>query len=53
VHRSIIAAYPEADISSIVVWINMLETDNQAKALQAAAGFSPDPRVRYFHGPDV
>jgi hypothetical protein len=51
VQRSIIQAYPDADISIVIVWIDMLENDYEATARRAAAGFAPDGRVRHFHDP--
>ncbi len=51
VQRAIIQAYPDADISIVIVWIDMLENDYEATAQQAAARFARDARVRHFHDP--
>jgi hypothetical protein len=52
VHRSIIQAYPDADLSIIIVWIDILENDYEATARLAAAAFPPDARVLHFHDPN-
>lgn len=40
---------PEADVSVSIVWINILETDSELAARQAAEEFAQDPRVSHFH----
>lgn len=49
--RSILEAYPSADICIGVVWINILENDTETMARQAAERFNTDPRVRHFYDP--
>ncbi len=43
-------AFPHADISVSVVWIEMLPTDSLEAAKQAASRMN-DPRVRHFFDP--
>lgn len=51
VSRGILEAYPEADFSLSVVWIDILATDERAEAI-TSADILVDPRVRHFHDPN-
>ncbi len=51
VHESVVTAYPSADISIFVVWIDILPSDDYAAA-QRVAGIFNDPRVHQFHDPN-
>jgi hypothetical protein len=42
-------AFPDAEFSVAVVWIDVLGSDNKQEALKATARFSDDPRVRFFY----
>ncbi len=44
-------AYPSADVSIFVVWIDIGNSDDYAAAQQVAGIFN-DPRVRQFHDPN-
>ena len=50
VNESVLKAYPSADISVFIVWIDILARDDYAAA-QRMAGIFNDPRVRQFHDP--
>ncbi len=47
---AILQAFPGLDLQVIIVWIDMLETDN-AQAAQNAAALFNDPRLIQFHDP--
>ena len=51
VNESVVTAYPGADVSVLVVWIDILVRDDYAAA-QRMAGIFNDPRVRQFHDPN-
>lgn len=51
VDESVVTAYPSADVSIFVVWIDILPSDDYAAA-QRVAGIFNDPRVRQFHDPN-
>ncbi len=51
VNESVLKAYPSADISVFIVWIDILARDDYAAA-QRMAGIFNDPRVRQFHDPN-
>ena len=51
VNEAVVAAYPVADVSIFVVWIDILRSDDYAAA-QRVAGIFNDPRVRQFHDPN-
>lgn len=51
VNESVVRAYPSADVSIFVVWIDILPSDDYAAA-QRVAGIFNDPRVRQFHDPN-
>ena len=51
VNESVVKAYPSADISIFVVWIDILPSDDLAAA-QRVAGIFNDARVRQFHDPN-
>ncbi len=51
VNESVVNAYPRADVSIFIVWIDILATDDYAAA-QRMAGIFNDPRVRQFHDPN-
>ena len=51
VHESVVTAYPSADVSISIVWIDILARDDYAAA-QRMAGIFDDPRVRQFHDPN-
>jgi len=42
-------AFPDADISVAVVWIDILGGDNREEALKATERFVDDPRVKFFY----
>ena len=48
--KSVLEAFPNADIDVSIIWIDMLRSDNAAAAAQSAKMFD-DPRVRQFHDP--
>ncbi len=49
--QSVIEEYPDTDISVNVVWVPMLESDNEAAAREMSKMFT-DPRVHQFWDPD-
>ncbi|MCH8259325.1 MAG: heavy-metal-associated domain-containing protein [Planctomycetes bacterium] len=51
VNESVLKAYPSADISVFIVWIDILARDDYVAA-QRMAGIFNDPRVRQFHDPN-
>ncbi|MEE9130453.1 MAG: heavy metal-associated domain-containing protein [Phycisphaerales bacterium] len=51
VNESVVNAYPWADVSILIVWIDILASDDYAAA-QRMAGIFNDPRVRQFHDPN-
>ena len=51
VNESVVNAYPSADVSISIVWIDILAMDDNATA-QRVAGIFNDPRVRQFHDPN-
>ncbi|MCH7700154.1 MAG: heavy-metal-associated domain-containing protein [Planctomycetes bacterium] len=51
VNESVVRAYPSAEVSIFVVWIDILPSDDYAAA-QRVAGIFDDPRVRQFHDPN-
>jgi len=51
VNESVVNAYPSADVSIFVVWIDILPSDDYAAA-QRVAGIFNDPRVRQYHDPN-
>ena len=51
VNESVLKAYPSADISIFIVWIDILARDDYVAA-QRMAGIFNDPRVRQFHDPN-
>lgn len=51
VHKSIIQAYPDTDISIHVVWVPMLGSDNEAAARKIRSMFD-DPRVHQYWDPN-
>jgi len=51
VNESVVTAYPRADVSISIVWIDILPRDDYAAA-QRMAGIFNDPRVRQFHDPN-
>ncbi len=51
VNESVVTAYPSADVSISIVWIDILVSDDDAAAQRMAAIFN-DPRVRQFHDPN-
>ena len=51
VNESVVRAYPSADVSIFIVWIDILPSDDYAAA-QRVAGIFNDPRVRQFHDPN-
>ena len=51
VKESVVTAYPWADVSISIVWIDILARDDYAAA-QRMAGIFNDPRVRQFHDPN-
>lgn len=51
VNESVVSAYPSADVSIFVVWIDILPSDDYVAA-QRVAGIFNDPRVRQFHDPN-
>ena len=51
VNEAVVVAYPAADVSIFVVWIDILPSDDYAAA-QRVAGIFNDPRVRQFHDPN-
>ncbi len=51
VNESVVNAYPSADVSIFIVWIDILARDDYAAA-QRMAGIFNDPRVRQFHDPN-
>ena len=42
-------AFPDAEISVAVVWIDILRGDNREEALKATERFIDDPRVKFFY----
>ena len=52
VNESVVTAYPSADVSISVVWIDILASDDHAAAQRMAGIFDDDPRVRQFHDPN-
>ncbi len=42
-------AFPDAEISVAVVWIDILGSDNREEALKATERFIDDPRVSFFY----
>lgn len=50
VKQGVLDAYPEADFSLSVVWIDILASDKRAEAI-TSADILVDPRVRHFHDP--
>ncbi|MCH8821994.1 MAG: heavy-metal-associated domain-containing protein [Planctomycetes bacterium] len=51
VNESVVNAYPSADVSIFIVWIDILATDDSTTA-QRMTGIFSDPRVRQFHDPN-
>lgn len=51
VNESVVTAYPSADVSIFVVWIDILPSDDY-EAAQRVAGIFDDPRVAQFHDPN-
>ncbi len=51
VNESVVTAYPSADVSISIVWIDILVRDDYAAAQRMARIFN-DPRVRQFHDPN-
>ncbi len=51
VNESVVTAYPWADVSISIVWIDILVRDDYAAARRMAGIFN-DPRVRQFHDPN-
>ncbi len=51
VNESVVTAYPSADVSISIVWIDILVRDDYAAAQRMANIFN-DPRVRQFHDPN-
>ncbi len=51
VNESVVNAYPSADVSIFIVWIDILATDDYAAAQRMTVVFN-DPRVRQFHDPN-
>ncbi len=49
--KSIIEAFPVADIRIAIVWINMLQGDSEERAQKAAQKFT-DARVTQFYDPE-
>ena len=50
--KSIIEAFPSADISLYIVWINRLKGDSKAVADQVAKKFVQDSRVIPYYDPE-
>lgn len=48
VEKEITRRYPKERVASLVVWIPMLESDNEAAARSAATIFPPDRCVQFF-----
>lgn len=48
VHYSILEPFPTVEISTIIIWVPMLKTDNEEMARLAAATIS-DPRATHFY----
>ena len=44
-----LSAFPDADISVAIVWIDILRSDNREEALKATERFIDDPRVKFFY----
>jgi hypothetical protein len=51
VQQSIVEAYPEAEISVYIVWINRLESDSKETTNHAVKVFGKDPRIIHFYDP--
>ncbi len=51
VNEAVVKAYPDADISMSIVWIDVLPSDCEATARHAAVIFD-DPRVVQFYDPN-
>ncbi len=51
VNESVVNAYPSADVSIFIVWIDILAMDDYAAAQRMTVVFN-DPRVRQFHDPN-
>ena len=49
--KSVVEAYPDEDIRVLVVWMPMLESDNEEAAVKRSAMFK-DPRVAQFWDPN-
>lgn len=49
--KSILSAFPKADISVSIVWIQMPGFDDNAKTAAKIAGTFDDPRVKHFFDP--
>jgi len=52
VQESIVQAFPQADVSLAVVWMDVLPLDEEATARKTAGILAEDPRIRHFHDPD-
>jgi hypothetical protein len=52
VQQSIVQAFPKADMSIAVVWMDVLPLDSEKTARKTAGLMSYDPRLRHFHDPD-
>lgn len=49
--KSVLEAYPDADIIVGVIWINILEKDTEQMSREAAGKFIADSRVFHFYAP--
>ena len=50
--KSVIEAFPEADIRIAIVWINKLPADSR-KAAEKSSGIFSDPRLCQFYDPQL
>lgn len=47
-----VQAFPKADMSIAVVWMDVLPLDSEKTARKTASLMSNDPRLRHFYDPD-
>lgn len=50
--ESIVKAFPQADVSLAVVWLDVLPLDEEETARKTAGILADDPRIRHFHDPE-
>lgn len=50
--ESIVKAFPQADVSLAIAWLDVLPLDDAESATKTAGILAVDPRIRHFHDPD-